>query len=269
MYAVDFEFDGRRLSDFGCILISFAGMTEGSAPSGADIVFSSEKSSFSDLYNIFSSYYNGPYSATFSICKNPCDTESNGLPHLTPLEVSTLQRWLCRRTKCCKFKPLADGYEDLYWNGWFSSQQHMLGGNIVGLDLTFTADAPYAYMEDVELHFETDADESFIVNSVSFEEGYIIPDMTITFQSGGEFTLINDRDQKTMRIQNCSAGEVITISGKYLTIESSDLNHNLALDFNFVFPRIFNTVDETENVFTPNLACNIDIKYTPAFKVGL
>lgn len=266
MYAVDFEFDGKRLSDFGCVMTSFSGMQNGEVPSGASLTFSSAKSLTSDKFDLFSSTYDSPFSASFGICKNPC--ESNDMYYMTPYEVSALQRWLCRRTKYCKFKVLSDGFEDIYWNGYFTSQEELLGGNIVGLQLTFTADAPYAYMEDITLRFENEAESSFIIDDVSYEEGYIIPDVVITLKEGGEFSLINSRDSRTMRVENCSNGEVLTISGKYLLIESTDSNHDLSQDFNFVFPRIFNLYDDTRNIFTPSLACDIEIKYTPAIKVG-
>lgn len=266
MYAIDFEFDGKRLSDFGCILTSFSGMQNDVAPSGASTVFSTAKSLSSDIYDMYSSSYDTPFTASFSVCKNPC--EGDDFSYLSPFEVSSLQKWLCRRTQYCKFKLLADGYEDLYWNGYFTSQQQMLGGNIIGLALTFTADAPYAYMEDVTLHFSVGSDEECVVDSVSFEEGYIIPDVVITFKESGDFSLVNDRDNKTTVINNCSNGEKITITGKYLLIDSDNQNHDLGIDFNYVFPRIFNKYDDTLNTFTPSLACDIDITYTPAFKAG-
>lgn len=266
MYAIDFEFDGQRVSDFGCIMTSFTGMQNGTVPSGASITFSSAKSLASDRYDLFSSSYDSPFTASFGICKNPCEGDDN--PYMTLQEVSMLQRWLCRRTKYCKFKLLSDGFEDIYWNGWFSSQEELLGGNIIGLQLTFTADAPYAYMEDITLRFENEAGSNFIVDSVSHEEGYIIPDMVITLKQGGDFSLTNNRDNRTMQIENCSNGEKISIAGKYLLIESSDSGHDLSQDFNFIFPRIFNLYDDIRNIFTSNLACDIEITYTPAMKVG-
>ena len=268
MYAIDFEFDGRRLSDFGCILTSFSGMQDGAVPSGASTVFSTAKSSSSDIYDMFSSSYDAPFSATFEICKNPCIDENASNPGFTPYEISNIQKWLCRRTQYCKFKILADDYEDIYWNGYFTSQQYMSGSSIIGLQLVFTADAPYAYLEDVTLNYSVNANEEFVIESVSDEEGYIIPNMEITLKSGGTFELQNDRDTRVMSVENCSGDEVLTIDGKYLLIDSSLSSHDLSLDFNYMFPRVFNTYDNVKNVFTANQACDITVTYTPAIKVG-
>ncbi len=268
MYAIDFEFDGKRLSDFGCILSSFDGRKDGVFPSGADIVFSYGKSLSSDTFSLFSSTYNDPYSVTLQICKNPCLIENEDNPGFTPYEVSAIQKWLCRRTKYCKFKILSEGYEDIYWNGVFTSQQYMSGNVIIGLELVFTADAPYGYLEDISTGFSGTANAEWIINSVSDEEGYIIPDLIITIKTVGTFELTNSRDNRIMQIDNCNANEVITISGKQLLISSSDETHDLGVDFNYVFPRLFNKYDDNKNIFTPSLACDIILTYTPAIKVG-
>lgn len=268
MYAIDFEFDGKRLSDFGCILTTFDGLKNGAVPSGGSIIFSTGKSLTGDRYDIYSSSYDSPFTASFTICKNPCDPLNADNMDFTPREVSKIQRWLCRKDKYCKFRILEDGYEGIYWNGYFNSQQHVLGSSIVGFDLVFTADAPYAYLDDIKLHFNNSANTQFLVDSKSDDEGYIFPDMTITFNSAGNFSLINDRDAKIMHINNCLNGETITISGNQLLISSSNENHDLSTDFNFTFPRIINTYENTKNYFTPNLSCTIDISYSPIIRVG-
>lgn len=268
MYAIDFEFDGKRLSDFGCILTTFDGLKSDVVPSGGSITFSTEKALSSDKYNIYSSGYDSPFTAEFSICKNPCDSINSDNIEFTPREVSAIQRWLCRNNEYCKFKLLEDGYEGIYWNGYFNSQQYILGSKIIGFSLIFTADSPYAYLDDIKLHFTNSANIGFLVDSKSDKEGYIYPDLTITLNSGGNFSLTNNRDNKITIINNCSQGEVITIHGEQLLISSSDNNHDLSADFNYSFPRIINSYVDTGNIFTPNLACTIDISYSPIIRVG-
>lgn len=266
MYAIDFEFDGKRLSEFGCILTSFEGATSGVVPSGADVVFTYTNPLGSDIYSLHTANYNSPYTTSFSICKNPCEYDDN--MSFTPQEASAIQRWLCRRMNYCKFKILRDGYEDIYWIGSFTSQQYVICGEIIGFNLTFTADAPYAYLDDVTLHYTCSANSSFSVDSISDEEGYIIPDMKIAITQGGNFTLTNNRDVKIFTVNNCTANETITINGKTLIIDSNNVNHDLSQDFNYAFPKLFNTYSNTINTFTPSLGCTIDITYRPAIKVG-
>lgn len=268
MYAVDFEFDGRKLSDFGCVLTTFSGLKDGAVPSGADVVFSTAKASGSDFWDLYATSYDTPFTATFSVCKDPCVGNNATISSFTPREVSAIQRWLVRRNKYCKFKLLEDGYEDVYWRGYFTSQQYMLGSSIVGFELTFTADAPYGYLEDVTLHYTPSANTDFTIDSISDEEGYVYPDVVITLRAAGTLTLSNTRDEKIMSIKNCTSGEIITIDGSHQIITSSRAAHDLSLDFNFYFPRIFNTYEDTINIYRPSLACNIDVTYTPAIKAG-
>ena len=295
MYAVDFEFDGRRLSDFGCIMTSFNGIETNIVESGASATFITANSSGSDIYNVFSSSYDAPFSATFTIIKDPCATSSRLIthnkdyfktsgndiliipcllgtnyddPYFTPAEANLIQSWLCRRTDYCKFKILNSGYDNYYWNGWFSSHQHMMGDHIAGFELVFTADAPYAYHEDITTTYTCTANTAFVIDSASYEEGYIIPSMVITCKAAGDLSIINQRDNKPMIINNCANNEVITIDGKTLYIESSRAAHDLTQDFNFYYPRIFTSYANKENLFQTSLACTIEVTYAPAIKVG-
>lgn len=269
MYIKDFEFDGKRLSDFGCILTSFNGASNGSYPSGASLTYSTATTSGSDRFDLFGSKYDQPYSIQFGIIKNPCTADDQDEMYFTPREISSIQRWLCRRSRYGKFKVDADGYRDLYWMGTFVSQQYEINGATVGFDLTFTADTPYAYQDDITVNLDFSEDEQFTLFSVSDEEGYIIPSLKITLLSSGDLEIENDRDTKKFEIKNCHADEVITLDGTYLVLSSSDGNHDLGNDCNYLFPRIFNTYDDTRNVFTSNLPCKIEMSYAPALKVGI
>lgn len=269
MYITDFEFDGKRLSDFGCILASFNGASNGSYPSGASLTYSTSTTLGSDRFDLFGSSYDQPYSIQFGIIKDPCIADDQDEMYFTPREISSIQRWLCRRSRYGKFKVDADGYRNLYWMGTFVSQQYEINGSTIGFDLTFTADSPYAHQEPVTLKFDCSEDNKFTLYSISDEEGYIIPDVKITILTGGDLAITNSRDSKVFEIKNCEANEEITIDGTYQVISSSIDSHDLGNDCNYSFPRIFNTYDDTKNEFTTNLSCKIEISYAPALKVGI
>lgn len=269
MYVKDFEFDGKRLSDFGCILASFNGSNDGEYPSGASVTLSTDTTSGSDRFDLFGSHYDQPYSVQFSIIKDPCIALTQEEMYFTPREISSIQRWLCRRSRYGKFKVDADGYRNLYWMGSFTSQQYEMNGITIGLNIVFTADSPYAHQEPIIVDLDLSDEKEFTIYSGSDEEGYIIPDLKITLLSGGDFVFENSRDAKKFKINNCTANEVITINGTYQIITSSNASHDLGNDCNYLFPRIFNTYDDTKNVFTSNLSCKIEMSYAPAMKVGI
>lgn len=269
MYALDFEYAGEKLSDYGMVLCSFdGGSGVETVSSGADITFEQAKPCGSWRFSIYSRNYNSAYTSTFQICKNPCIAHMREDMALEPEFISLLQRWLCR-TEYHKFKVYQAGYERMYWNAVFSSTQVEVGGQVMGLELTMYADAPFGYVDELSYDFECGASESFELYNESDEPGYIIPDMEITVKAAGDFSLANSLDKKLFYVGGCSAGEVLAIDGKCQILTSSVSAHDVIDDFNFYFPRIFNTYQERVNKFTPNLACSVNVSYSPIMRAGI
>ncbi|MDE6233402.1 MAG: hypothetical protein K2M60_08690, partial [Lachnospiraceae bacterium] len=237
------------------------------------ITFNQIKTSASNYFNIISSDYDSSYSTTFQICKNPCLVNSQEEMIISPTEISALQRWLCRKNQFYRLKIDQTDYEHLYWNATFTSKQITLNGNIIGMELTPYTDAPFAYMDEVVIEEKCTENSSFDIYDVSDEEGYIYPNLTIHLQENGEFILSNKFGNNIiskMSIANCSQDEIITIDGRNQIISTSCSTHTtLPKDFNYFFPKIFNTYAESKNTFTCNLKCKITISYSPVRKVGL
>lgn len=267
---VDFIFDGKKLSDFNMICCNFNssnGTTEIS--SGNDITFNREHSSNSDFFHIYGKTYDQPFTLPLSICLNPC----LGSMIMSVEQVSTIQKWLCRENK--KFQIIKDGYENIFWMGVFTCKQVMTDDDIIGLNITFTANSPYALKDitPIELALTKDVSKDFIISSDIY--GYIDADYTITVKEAGnlEISLYNgDVLDRTFIVANCTAGEVITITGQTQIIQSNVANHNLGKDSNFLFPRLVNTFsdydDEVHNKLVSSLNCSIQISYNPAIRIG-
>lgn len=285
MNFIDFEYDKERLSDYGMTLCKFNGNGNiETMPSGADISFNQIKPSGSDKFRLYSSIYESAYTATFQICKNPCDKITDETMYLTPDEVSAIQRWLCRKNSYRIFKIDQIGYENIFWKSTFSSKQVMVDGHIIGLELTMFTDCPYAYEEIRPIEFNCKANEPFTVYDMSDEEGYIYPSVEIQFLGKGiadlsdpsrdiglfTFELSNSLDKKTTKIKNCSINETIKIDGESLIISSSGTPHpSLANDFNYFFPKIINSYSNRKNDFTANADCKVIFWYSPIRKIGL
>ena len=273
MYALDFEYDGVKLSDYGmmiCSIDSSSGVE--TVSSGADLTFNQLKTARGNKFPITSAKYDEAYvSEPFQICKNPCYADNE--IGISSEEISAIQRWLCRKDGFKTFKIDQKGYEHIYWNGTFSSKQITLNGRIIGLELTLYTDSPYAYMDEVSVEYDCSAGTSFDFydNSDEVTDMYnqTRPDMEITILSNGDFTLSNSLDSRIMILKNCKANEVITINGDEEIITSSLPSHKLPKDFNFYFPRVINTYEERCNSYTPSLDCKIKITYSPSRKVGL
>lgn len=280
MYATNFEYADEKLSDYGMMICRFdtAGGIE-TVSSGSDITFQQIPLHKGKQFFITSASYDSALTTTLQICKNPQLTDRQTL---SPIEISALQRWLCRKNQYHKFKILQEGFETIYWNAAFSARQILLKGDIIGMELTLYTDAPFAYMDDVIIEITEDdllqnsdtLEYTFDIFNLSDEEGYIYPDMEITILESADmtenkkFTLTNVSDSnRPLTIKNCSKDEVITINGKTHTISAFPY-HDLAKDFNYCFPRIFNSYTNNKNTFTTNLKCRIRLSYPPVRKVG-
>lgn len=271
MYTIDFEYDKRRLSEYNMIICSFNG-NSGIEPvsSGADITFNQGKSSGSNKFNLYSSTYENAYTATFQICKDPCKFDDDDKFYFSVNEVSAIQKWLCRNSYH-KFKIDQDDYRNIYWNAVFSSKQILLNGRIVGLELTMYTDATYAYRDEICHVFHcTGENKSFDILDFNWKEGYIYPNIEITVLQPGNFILsFNGKESEIKNCQVKDKNEIITIDGDNQIISSSNAEHNIAKDFNFIFPRLENTYENNKNTFSVNLDCKIIIKYSPIVLIGL
>lgn len=275
MYATDFEYDKKRLSEFRMILCSFDnGSSLEAVSSGADITYHQQKSGGSNIFGLQAHSYESPYSATFQICKNPCHLRNPTDMYLSPLEVSELQRWLCRKSYH-PFKIDQDNYRNLYWNAVFTSKQININGKIAGLELTMYTDAPYAYHDEIvhEFDFRTqdmDAAGNYArkyFHNISDTEGHLYPDLEIRIAQNGALRLsLNGR---LTEIANCREREIITIKGSQQIISTSNAAHEIAKDFNFVFPRMERNYDENKNYISADLRCSITLKYSPITLTGL
>ena len=182
MYATDFEYDGKRLSDFNCItccINNSTGVEEVSI--GCDITFNTVKNNHSSIQYVTSTTYDNVYTDSFEIMKNTCNENED--KYFSYEEVRSLIRWLSRR-EYKKFKPIYNNGTDVHYYGSFNVQQIMLGNNVIGLSLTFNANAPYGFGEIISHDFELKENDTFSIYGDSDESNYIIyPNVTITIPS--------------------------------------------------------------------------------------
>lgn len=283
MYATNFEYDGKQLSDYGMMLCSFDSPGPETLSSGADLTFQTAKSVGSDKIKIYGTDYSEGYTAVFQICRIPCAARPK--IYLTPGEISALQRWLCRKDGYHPFKLLQDDFRDIYWNAVFSCKQIELKGETAGLELTMYTDSPYAYLAARDIRCSLAPGESFSLYDLSDETGFQYPTVTIVCGSSGnadgqgQIILQNSMDSKRKTILNhLHANEIITLDGENKLISSNLSRTDLSRSFNYCFPRIFNRIEKgmdiRENVFTLSdtenaLPCSITFRYSPIVKIGL
>lgn len=269
MNALDFEYDGLNLSDFGCVICTFDSIGTKDITMGSVVTFSTSYTAVSNRFMLDSTAYENCLEADFCICKNPCETPEEDL-YFSTEEQRQIMRWLNRR-EYLPFRLPDDGYERLYYEASFHQIEKVeFAGEVIGLHLYLTTSSPFAFHDAEVFQFDiTKAGGSYTIPDISDQIGYVYPEIEIICRQDGTLTLTNEFDKRVTEIENCSVGEALTM--KNMMIESSKPEHTNTLmnDFNFVFPRISNKFMNHGNKLTFSLPCSVTLKYTPVMKVGV
>ena len=116
--------------------------------------------------------------------------------------------------------------------------------------------------------------ESFvhmILDCDSDRYGYLYPLVQITCKQDGIVSFINSNTKERPTLNNCKNGEIITFNGNTRIVTSSmESSHEyMYKDFSNVFPKIFCDEDNTENIISCSLSCDMHIEFTPVRKIGV
>lgn len=270
MYAIDFEYDGRYLSDYGYIVCNF-NYSNGSvsADAGSKINFSKVSRSSGKQFSLTNTEYDECISTTFDICKDPDMYDNYEDRQINNNEYRDLMRWLNRR-EFLKFRIFDEddnGRNDCYYNASFNVSKIKIAEKLYGLQLTMESDKPFGYGKERSFTLDfSDISTPKVLRDMSDEIGYVYPDMIITCRQSGDLSIFNELEHCTTIIKNCSAEETITIKGKEQIILSSSDNHDICNDFNYEFFKIGNTMNDRNNKISVSIPCNITIKYSPIIK---
>lgn len=270
MKALDFEYDGLNLSDFGCMICTFDSTGTENITMGSVITFNTTYVNGNNQFLLSNISYETCLETEFDICKNTCDIFNVANLRFSVEEQRQIMRWL-NRGEYLKLKFLDDGYENIYYEGSFYNIEKIeIAGEVVGFHLYLTTNSPFAFHDAEIFSFDIVSNNgSYIISDISDKIGYTYADLKITCKQSGDLRITNSMDNRTLEIKNCSEGETITI--KNMIIESSLQEHqnDLMNDFNFSFIRISNKFDKRENCLTFSIPCSVTLKYIPTLKVGI
>lgn len=263
MKAYDFEYDGVVLSSLGFMICKFDANGLETVSNGSQITFNTVSSYGGAKRELTSTTYEETLETTFQICKKPCDNEDTTI---TIEDVRRIARWLNRKT-FKKFRLLTDDMATIYFEASFNISRVEMDGEIVGLELEMFTNSPFALMEKKVAIRNGSNNGKFIIRDLSDVEGFIYPKMTIRVNANGNLVIKNAIEDRTMVINNCKSGEVITIEHPIIT--SSLSSHKIQNDFNWSFFRIANDFKQNVNEVTVSIPCDIDIVYPSYVKITI
>lgn len=263
MYCTDFIFNNIRASDQNYMLCSFDSL-DGAVDTGSKIEFTTFSSTGGDKLFKTHSKYSEALGFRFSIIKKPCTSKNM---YFSQEDIAFCIRWLIRKDYCY-LRFLQDNWENIYFNCRLQLEQRIVGGHVVGLDITGTCDAPHGYGPKTSFTL-TGSHKKQMIYDDSDEIGQTYPYMKIICTTGeDELIDIENTDEKThTMIAGCKKGEIITIDQNF-QICTDDIEHSstLANDFNFQYFSFGNTLDNriTNVKISPN--CNVTFTYRPIRK---
>ena len=269
----DFEYDGKRLSDFNSVLSSDSGNGVQTVNAGNTIDFQTVELPFLKKVKTTKNKYGEMLTATLSIVKNPCDSRYV----YTQNEANGIYRWL-NRMEFASFTPIYEdeNWSQVFYHASFNVSTKRIGNDIVGFDLEMITDAPFAYYK--EMVFSKTAvtsSNTLAFNDSSDEAGYQYPIVTIKCNAAGTLTLSNAADpDNDVVVKNCLKNEVITFSGDTKSISSSVAHTTLYDDFNYKYPRVVNSVEKNSkdvrrNEYSTSISADVTITYSPICKVSV
>lgn len=189
MYANDFEFDGRYLSDYGFVICDIGSdMDMNQVSAGGTVTIQTVRHGNGKRVFPVNATYESCIEADFTICKDPCvynDTE------ISDDEMRDLMRWLNRRTYY-KMRFLKEPENDdggCFYNAAFNIDKICVGGKTVGLTLHMITDSPFGYGNEVIASSAMNYWDNTLYNTyVSLDDpsddiGYIYPDMKLAVMS--------------------------------------------------------------------------------------
>lgn len=278
MIATDFSFSGYKLSDFKFILCNFGNKSD-DISNGSKLEFKTVSVKHGSYFLNASALYSEALTINFSICKNPCLLSSGRLEPIDIDESTSIMRWLnCKTMKFLKIDDIE--YENVNFEGSFTDIERVeYNGRLYGFNLTFTTNRPFGVGDKITRHFSLEENHSALLYDTSDEIGYIYPSVFMDIKQSGNLSLkFAGAETTNTVIKNVESGDKIFM--KYPCIyegisENSDnyyynsnAENKFTENFNFVFPRISNDMEERVNTITSNLNIDLIIEYYPIRKVG-
>lgn len=269
MYVIDFQYAEHRLSDLGYMVAEATTQSSDNVDLGSSLTQNVVLNKNTYKNSIVNNSYDKPIEVTFDVIKYDC---SNPNAVMTDNEIAYMMRWLNRK-QYLRFQPIYDdlSFPDVHYYGTFKDVKLVyMHGNPVGLNLTFTSNSPFGYMDEITNSFSLPENGTFTIYNFSDEIGILMPKLVqVTIKENGIFSLFNTLDYSNETVvSGCSEGEVIKFYSEKEMIESTDMDH-IFNRFNYVYPILMSTYAQKENTFITQLPCDLSITYEPIRKVGI
>lgn len=261
----DFIFDGKYGSDFG---LKFCNI-DGNGDSETIIISNTEIETFRPANSDKNYFTSGNHNSVLTKKVQVCKIENCDVVTFTDYDVEEIARWLCRDDGYHKFAFINDSGDIIEYNAIIDVNTIEINEQIAVLELTITTDSQFGYTPKTN-HFVLSANDTVYIIDNSSKIGETLVNLKLACKAEGNYviTTMFDGETKNICIDNCKSGEIITITDMCV-ITTSLPSHDITDDFNYVFPKLYNTISNQKNEFSVNLPCELTITYQTKRKVGI
>lgn len=261
----DFIFDGRCSSDFGLKICVVGNNNDTETIMISNTDFDTFQPSNLDRNYFTGSKHSSVLTKTIQVCK----VENCQISPFTNYDIETIGRWLCRDDGYHKFAFINDTNQTVEYNAKIDMNIIEIHDKVYILELIITTDSQFGYTTQRN-HFILKKNETIYVIDRSSKTGEIPVELQLICKSDGDYLISQSFNgiTKDIYIDNCQNGEIITITDMCV-ITTSLPSHDISDDFNYVFPKVYNTITNQKNEFSVNLPCELTITYKTKRKVGI
>lgn len=267
MYATDFTYNGKSLSEYGLTICNFDGASGiEEVQAGMPLTFKTVSRNKGRIHSLVDLVYDSYLEVTFDICKDSCIPENTDDMKISDELYLRICKWLLQK----RFHQLTfiDDNHSItrHYDGSFNASKLMFDDVLYGLRLTFTSNRPFAYGDDVTVtHSFSGGDNWSYTNSLVLCD-HVRPYMVIECNEDGDLIISNLTTESVMRLNNCENGEIITIDGENMIIRSSNSEHKVWSDFNYEFVTLNCTNESNVNIINSSISCDVAMTYKPIIR---
>lgn len=277
MQGYDFIFNGKSLRDFGFIMVN----PDTNDDSGiTKEILKGDITSVRPTANHYGTKYSKPITLYFLIIKNVCDNKYN--LKINDDELRSVQKWLSS-SKLPKLLQMQSFDGDVYeYFGIFNEISSKKVNGLVGLNLTFTCDSPFAYKTktiNIECTSSENQEKVILCDSDELED-YVYPIVYVNPQSR-IFSFENKTEGRTMSFSlnkdytniliDCKSKRIIG-DDHVLTLSDAGVSLTEFTDYNNINTGIsklywFRLLPGYNDIKCSG-DCNIQIEYKVPLKIG-
>ena len=264
IYATTYVFNNKSCEEFGLIICSFdskSGVQTSSA--GSKIELTTSKPPYSNKWTRYNIQYSEPLEFSFQIMKIDGS-------EITTFDQEKINRWMVRIDDYKWLHFEQPDHDEIFFNAQVvDSKLISVGGVNLGMEFNFVTDSPYAYTSEQIKNYSVSNGNTKTFFNRSSEVGNLYPYMTVKIKSDCNFAILNSIENRKFQIDNCKAGEILTIDNENKVISSSISNRAVYDGFNYNWFRFVNTYDDNVNTLTFTGDADIEFKYRFVRKIGV